>query len=220
MRKKSFVAALGGVFLMASSCGGNTTAQGPGGAGGGGSGGSGAVGGAGALGGTGGSSGGLPEKYFACADTSECVVRMATCCELCGPGSASEAIAHNRQYADPVSAELCKNQTDPCPVADCVIRPSYVLPFCIEGRCQAIDIREDLMTSCGTDEQCRLRWDARCCEACGGISELLIAVNSQVNYEATVCGRERVCPKCAISEYPPDAKAVCNASHHCEVARP
>jgi hypothetical protein len=184
------------------------------------------TGGSGATGGvsTGGSagasgSGGVPENYFACGDTSECMVRESDCCVLCGPDSASAAIAFNRAYSEQISTILCEDHPDPCPVADCALRPTYVLPFCIEGRCQAIDIREDLLTSCGTDEQCQLRWGTVCCEACSESPELLVAVNSQVDYGATVCGNQGACPPCAPPPYPSDARAVCNADHHCEVAR-
>jgi hypothetical protein len=146
------------------------------------------------------------------------MVRESTCCQGCGPQEVNRAIAFNRNYADGVTARLCGPNPPPCPAVACVLAPSYVLPFCIEGRCQAIDIRQDLLTSCGTNEQCRLRWGTQCCEACGTRNELLVAVNSQVNYEATVCGSQMACPDCVVGPYPADARAVCGPSNHCSVA--
>jgi len=199
--------------MQVSACGGDTTDHAATNGGAGGSGGNAGTGGSAAVGGT----GALPAQWFACADTSECVVRSAECCEACGIDSASTAIAVNGSALEALSTSLCSAQVEPCPNYDCALFASYVLPFCIEGRCTVIDIRNDLLTSCGTDEQCRLRWDTGCCEACG-LDELLVGVNSQVNYDATVCGAGAgVCPPCA-EPYPSAARAICGANNHCEVA--
>jgi hypothetical protein len=176
--------------------------------------------GAGGNAGTGGStahggSGALPAEWFACDDVSDCVVRSAECCVGCGIDSAGAAIAVNASALQALSTKLCAAQVEPCPIYDCALSASYVLPFCIEGRCTAIDIRTDLLTSCGTDEQCRLRWDTRCCEACG-LDDALVALNSQVNYEATVCGNAGSCAPCT-QPYPSTARAICGANNHCEV---
>jgi hypothetical protein len=149
------------------------------------------------------------------------MVRATTCCEGCplqALQDVSRAVAFNKNYAPVVTAQLCGQNPLPCPEAACVVAPSYVLPFCIEGRCQAIDIRQDLLTSCGTDEQCRLRWDTGCYEAGGTAIELLVAVSSQVNYDRTVCGNQMPCPSCVVDAYPANAKAVCGPDFHCSVA--
>jgi hypothetical protein len=81
-----------------------------------------------------------------------------------------------------------------------------------------LDIREDLLTSCGGDAQCRLRWGTQCCEGCSNPNEMLVAVNSQVDYEATICGSQHGgCPPCAPPPYPAEARAVCGLDYHCEV---
>jgi hypothetical protein len=94
-----------------------------------------------------------------------------------------------------------------------------VLPFCIEGHCQAIDIRQDKLTSCSTEAQCRLRWGTTCCEPCGTPAPaMLVAVNSQVSYDQTVCGTGTGCPDCVTAPYPTAARALCGPDNHCTVA--
>lgn len=187
-----------------------------------GNGGAGAAGAGGSKGGSGGAKGGsggtLEEDWFACKDTSECVVRRNQCCELCGPSGGDDAIAVHRDHRAELGEQLCLNQDEPCPDVDCALQPSYVLPFCIEGKCTAVDIRKDKLTSCGDDGQCRLRWDTTCCEACSSSEELLVAVNNQLDWEKTVCGEEfTACPPCAPPEYPPNARAVCGPDFFCRV---
>jgi hypothetical protein len=180
--------------------------------------GSGGAAGTGAASGTGGA-GGLPPEWLACSDTSECVVRENSCCEGCGPQDVNRAIAFHREYADAVIQTLCGSNPPPCPAPLCPYAPTYVLPLCIEGRCQAIDIRQDKLTSCSTEAQCRLRWGTSCCEPCGTPPPvMLVAVNSQVSYEQTVCGSSTGCPECLTAQYPTEAKAICGADKHCTVA--
>jgi hypothetical protein len=164
-----------------------------------------------------GGSGGIPPEWFACADTSECTIAEAQCCQFCGPEKASDAIAFNSKYGESVATALCHGTPMPCPAVDCLLRPAYVLPFCIEGRCQAIDIREDKLTSCSTEAECTLRWGTQCCEACTQDIGLLVAVNAQVDYMSTVCGNQAACPRCAIAEYPSNARALCGSDNHCKV---
>jgi len=159
----------------------------------------------------------MPDEWFACGANTECAIREARCCQFCGPETASDAIAYNAQYAAQVSTHFCGDIPPPCPAVDCILRPAYVLPFCIEGRCQAIDIREDKLTSCSTEAECRLRWGTACCESCTQDIGMLVAVNSQVDYEGSVCGGAVPCPRCAIASYPSNARALCSPEHHCTV---
>jgi hypothetical protein len=210
-----------------SASGGSTGSAGSGASGGstGGSGAAGASAGAagssgtaGASGGSGGSAG-LPNEWRACSDASQCTTREAQCCQLCGPDSANQAVAFNRAFLSEVEQKLCAGHPGNCPVADCVLRPGFIVPLCLEGLCTAIDIRMDKLTSCSTSEQCRLRWGTGCCEYCGDSREMLVAVNSQVDYEATLCGSGHGgCPPCAPPPYPNDAIARCSTEHRCEVA--
>jgi hypothetical protein len=146
------------------------------------------------------------------------MVRETTCCQGCGPQDASKAIAFNRMYQDGVTRALCGPLPQPCPAIACEQAPAYVLPFCIEGRCEAIDIRKDKLTSCGTEAECRLRWGTTCCEPCGTPPlAMLVAVNSQVSYDQSVCGSNFGCPDCVTGPYPTNARALCNTDHHCSV---
>ena len=201
--------------------GGNAGIGGNAGTGGGGAGAAGSGGFGGGSGGAAGTAGtgGLPPEWQSCSDTSQCVVRENTCCQGCGPQEVNRALAFNRTYSDAVNRSVCGPIPPPCPAVACAPTPAWVLPFCIEGRCQAIDIRSDKLTSCGTDAQCRLRWGTTCCESCGTPpQQMLVAVNSQVNYDATVCGSGTGCPDCLTSPYPMDARAMCRTdTHRCEV---
>jgi hypothetical protein len=165
-----------------------------------------------------GGAGGLPPDWATCTDTSQCAIREASCCSGCGPQSASQAIAFNRNYGDDLTRALCGPIPPPCPAIACEQVPAYVLPFCLEGRCQAIDIRQDKLTSCGNESQCRLRWGTTCCEPCGAPPiAMLVAVNSQVNYDQTVCGNGIGCPDCITAPYPTNARALCGPDNHCAV---
>jgi hypothetical protein len=180
--------------------------------------GSGGAAGTGAVAGAGGA-GGLPPEALACSDTSECMVRESTCCSGCGPQDASRALAFHRDYAGEVTRMLCGAVPPPCPAVACELAPAYVLPLCVEGRCQAIDIRQDKLTSCSTEAQCRLRWGTTCCQPCGTPPPvMLVAVNSQVSYDETVCGTGTGCPDCVTAALPTNAKALCGADNHCTVA--
>jgi hypothetical protein len=165
-----------------------------------------------------GGTGGLPPDWQSCTDISECMIREATCCATCGIQDARNAIAFNRKYGDEVTRAVCGANPPPCPAIACQQTPAYVLPFCLEGRCQAIDIRQDKLTSCSNESQCRLRWDTGCCEPCGNPPiTMLVAVNSQVNYSQTVCGSSIGCPDCVTAPYPTHARALCGPDNHCAV---
>ncbi len=218
------------------SCGGSTsggdgTGGGAGVAGHGGSGatagsaqgGTGGLGGTDAAAGAGGTgaatdAGAVPPGWRACDDTSECAVRARACCPGCGPMSVDQAIAVHRDFLDDAAERACGPNPESCPDVLCEVAPTWVLPFCASGECIAIDIRTDLLTSCGTAAQCRLRWGTTCCESCSESPGLLVAVNSQVDYDRTVCGEVSGCPPCAPPPYPPDARAECGPDHHCRVA--
>ena len=132
----------------ASGVGGSGTA-GTVGVGGSGTAGTGGVGGVGGAGGTGGA---LPEEWFACSDTSQCAVRRNECCELCGPETTGEALAYNVAHGTELEAALCENEPGGCPDIACELAPQWILPLCTSGRCKALDIREDLLTSCGDNQ--------------------------------------------------------------------
>jgi hypothetical protein len=161
-------------------------------------------------------------EWFECTDTSQCRVRMPTCCAGCPPEELSDAVAFNGTHGAAFNDWLCQSQgVDPngCPVLLCAnVEDTNVLPLCIEGRCQAIDIRQSILTSCRTDADCRLRWETVCCESCYAFREELHAVSLLVSYESYICGSVRACYDCPIQPYPADAKAVCDANQRCQVA--
>jgi hypothetical protein len=89
--------------------------------------------------------------------------------------------------------------------------------MCLDGLCTAVDVRETDLMSCETSEQCRLRWGANCCEYCASSREMLIAVSTQVDYEARVCPSDfSGCPPCVPPPFPVGVRARCTPEKRCE----
>ena len=172
---------------------------------------------------------GTPE-FTACTGPGQCELAAKTCCGTCGVPTLADLTGVNREKRPALQQELCSEDPGPCP--DCAegIAPNLAA-FCVEGTanadprptlkstCAAIDVRTDAVSACATDADCRLRYTG-CCEACGEVPELLLAVSQTgaADYQKQVCAPDIVCGKCAV-QYPAGFKAVCNAStKHCEVA--
>ena len=99
----------------------------------------------------------------------------------------------------------------------------YYLGVCREQRCQAVDIREDELSACGSAADCRLRWGGRCCELCSEDGsyppEVLLAVSVTVSFAAQMCLPEADCAPCANQDYLENADVECVAGH-CQVVFP
>jgi hypothetical protein len=93
-----------------------------------------------------------------------------------------------------------------------------LIATCDGEHCQAIDLKQDPITECVEDTDCRVR-TADCCE-CGGNMDLYsliaIAVSAEADYAALVCEPDAACPECA-PEYPEEASAYCDETGHCDV---
>ncbi len=209
------VAALAG--CGGSSSGGSSSGGTSGSGGTGGSGGSHANGGAAGTGTAGGgnagsSSGGanLVPDDVACGVPSDCVVVLNGCCDTCGPASASDRLAVNKNRVDEVAKEVCSEPV-PCPKCASFPNPALVAT-CEAGRCKLVDLSLEPLAKCATDADCRLRTNT-CCE-CGGPTDAghLTAVGKQGGIESIVCDPGFACDEC-LPQYPSDAVAVCVDGH-------
>jgi len=80
-----------------------------------------------------------------------------------------------------------------------------------------MDIRKEPITACNSDDDCRLRMGAGCCEACIGDDHDLIAIakTGEGKLKGLICGPALGCPECSPS-YPNDVYAAC-VQGHCAV---
>jgi hypothetical protein len=93
----------------------------------------------------------------------------------------------------------------------------YFVPDCVQHTCAVADLRESPLTKCVSDADCRLRNGTSCCEACLD-EDKFVAVRNDGSFEQAMCGDPRpACSHC-VSQYPPNAVAICNGGGHCEVA--
>jgi hypothetical protein len=186
----------------------------------GGSGGSGGSGGlTGGSGGAPGGTGGLPEDWLACAEPTECQLVENDCCGgYCFEHPLSDYTAINGKHIGDLSGLICSEPVA-CPgCAGLWSHPNYTA-LCRDGRCSAVDVRNDELSQCVTDADCRLRWGASCCESCGaGAVDQLTALSLLVNLDAALCGSAGGCPlDCVPPPYPAEAIAYCGQNGHCAI---
>jgi len=167
-------------------------------------------------------------SYAACTVPTDCAIGGVSCCGVCdGPDVGQrDLIAYNRKFADQVAISCAVPLGAPAPPSDqapiacapCPMSPDgalkYFVPGCVFGRCNVIDLREDAVTACSSEGDCRVRRGNQCCEGCGGSGDL-IAVRVDGSFEKLVCGGGAIsCPAC--DPGPINAKAFCEAGH-CKV---
>ncbi len=153
--------------------------------------------------------------WTACADSSECVLEARTCCGNCQPYTVADSVAINRAYANELHERLCSNDRACTP---CTAQSNFIVAVCRAGRCQPVDIRDDVLTGCSSPADCSYRWGVGCCEACDADSESeLITVNAE-NFTAEVCGARPVTYPPCTPPYPVGWVLRCTAGH-CTKAR-
>jgi len=181
--------------------------SGTGGGGVGGASGAGATAGAGAVGEAG--SSGQP-----CGGSGQCRVLPTNCCGYCGPMDVSGFMGISAEDYIHYQTSTCGNVACPACVTT---QDSNFAGVCRAGSCEAVDVREDELSACTIDADCRLRWGTGCCEGCGaGDASELVAFNASVNFTQVLCG-SMLPPCCGPSGYPSNASAVCD-NGHCAVA--
>lgn len=199
-----------GTWLTVAACGGSTsTNPSAGGAGGGGSGGAG-----GSSGGAGGS--GASSNLAQCSAPGTCTLFATNCCggycDANAPLAGFQAV--NVAKLGELEAQTCTGDIA-CPGCVSVDNPNY-LAACRAGQCAAVDLRQDALSACAKDDDCRLRWGSGCCEDCGGNANELVVYSTSANLEAEVCNPGGgACPPCAPPPYPPYILPLCGEDKHC-----
>ncbi|MGE3673911.1 MAG: hypothetical protein AB7K71_29840 [Polyangiaceae bacterium] len=206
----SLSAGCGGSSTGGSGSGGSGAAAGNAGTGQGGTSGGTATGGTAGAGNAGSGGTGLVPEDLACGVPSDCVLVTNGCCDSCGPPSAADRLAVNKNRVDQVAKAVCP-EPEPCPKCASFPNPALVAT-CEAGRCKLVDLSLEPLAKCAVDSDCRLRSNT-CCE-CGAPTDPghLTAVNAQGGIEDIVCDPGSGCDLCQ-PEYPPDAVAVCFDGH-------
>lgn len=171
-----------------------------------GAGGSGNSAGTGATGGAGG-------NFAQCDAPGTCALVPTNCCGYCQPGAPlSGFLAVNEKHVGDVLGELC---ADPVACPDCITwQDPHYLALCRSGKCTAVDLRQDDLSACNADSDCKLRWGSNCCESCSGNQEDIIVYNKNASFAAEVCGPfGGACPPCMPPEFPEYLLPYCDAGH-------
>jgi hypothetical protein len=157
--------------------------------------------------------------FSKCDATTVCMLATPGCCGTCGPVTLASYVAIDASQASAFHSATCP-APEPCPNCATIPDPNY-LAACRSGECTAIDLRNDAMSACATDADCRLRWGGECCE-CGAAPYQLVALASasEPALDAILCAPATSCTRhCAPMPYPTDKKAVCNPTTlHCAVS--
>ena len=147
-----------------------------------------------------------------CSHNSECKIKPNSCCDTCGKPRLDDVDAVNDQHSDEHFHAVCPKPV-PCPKCGTANNPNLVAT-CTESTCKALDVTQRSVSSCASDDDCKLRVTA-CCE-CGGSTArndlIAIASAAESDYAALVCDEGQACPECA-PIYPSDVEAYCSAGH-------
>ncbi len=153
-----------------------------------------------------------------CADNTECVLAINTCCGPCGMPGLSDYDAIRRDRQDEHFTMVCP-APEFCP--DCAVDANPGLgATCAGGHCQGFDISTLPLTECERDTDCMLRVPD-CCVCGAGTDEFnLIAVrtDAEADYQALVCPAEFGCAADCVPAYPSNLEAACVAGR-CTVER-
>lgn len=149
----------------------------------------------------------------ACDVASDCIVAAPGCCGGCEPVTQEQLKAVHRDRRDALGND-CDVACGPCPEVTEIERTGqYFVPACDAGTCSVRDLRSTSATECDSDDDCRLRDGAGCCEGCDGLG--LVAISStELLYEA--CPEEIACDACVPPESE-DYEAACSAEGRCVV---
>lgn len=160
----------------------------------GGSAGSGADGGAGGFSGAPGAAGALPDEWFECEQSDDCIVSSESCCGQCGAYTSEDVIATNRESLSSYVEARC-GASFACDACAAGVLPS-ITAVCRGGRCTVVDLSQDPMTACVHDDDCRVR-TKDCCECGGHLLDLVaIATSAASSYDHLVCEEGIGCDPC------------------------
>jgi len=160
-----------------------------------------------------------PDDFTSCTGPGQCTLALPGCCPSCQVPELGSFTAINAAKVDAYSKFVCPEPT-PCPACDPPPNPN-LFAYCKEGTCVAADIRQEPLSACADNGDCRLRNTAECCEVCFGDSNNLIAMRSDATSTlmGLMCAPDAACSKC-LPQYPPTALPYCGEDGHCAVQGP
>jgi hypothetical protein len=159
---------------------------------------------------------GTAAQWAACTLNSECTLASKTCCGVCGKPTLADVDGVNTEHSDEHRDEVCPEPAV-CPACPTSTNPN-LLATCMEKVCQAVDVRQNPVTTCAKDTDCRLRVAAWCeCSDSTTVADL-IAINAtkESAYTSLVCDPGQMCPECQ-PIYPTSIEAYCAGDGHCDV---
>lgn len=133
------------------------------------------------------------------------------CCPSCGEPNVGSFVGVKAELAVTYHELMCIDSKG-CGLCMPPPHPSFTA-VCRQSECTVIDIRSDELSACASNEDCRLRWGALCCESCSGSESNLVAVGKLVDFDQAVCSATSACDSCVLPPYPADRVAVCSAGH-------
>ena len=139
--------------------------------------------------------------FTVCESSRECAVAAPGCCGACEPVLFKDVVAVNSQAADAHYHATCPGGgvCGGCAEPTGTRNGPWLGATCRAGHCVVFDAREiDLITSCNTASDCRLRAGLNCCEGCIATEETTLAINQGAELESLVCGEgDFACDACA-----------------------
>src|SRR6185295_2815545 len=93
--------------------------------------------------------------WGSCEVSSDCVLAANSCCGGCGAPTLDDVDAVNRGRVDQHRQDVCPAPV-PCPLCAQAQNPNLIAS-CEAGSCAALDVTELSVSSCTSDDQCRLR---------------------------------------------------------------
>lgn len=158
---------------------------------------------------------GLP-GYASCNTSGECIALVQGCCGTCQAPTLSDVTGVNSSQQAAFRAATCTDPNPACPKCAQPREPNLIA-ICESDQCTPIDVRQDSISVCVTDDDCMLRYP-ECCESCEAQPDELIAIAKRDAglYRAEVCAPGQACPPCEPA-YPANASTRCAEDGHCRV---
>jgi hypothetical protein len=149
-----------------------------------------------------------------------CALVPASCCGRCGAATWADHIALPRESAADYREQACGTDAGSGGCPDCAGLPDVDLQaFCRDGACATVDVRNDPISSCSSDDDC-VAVHGVCCGPCDS-ERGLVAINKTraSEFKSQICDPRVDCAGC-----PPPASVtvVCDyaVTKHCMILRP
>ena len=128
----------------------------------------------------------LPAAFLVCGRATDCTLTGSSCC--CG-SSVGIAASHVAEYR----ASLCTPAAQmKCGAEDCAGPGDTLVADCREGKCKAVDLTtDDLTSTCSADRDCEARQGLACCASCDSYPTTAVVAS-----KVTACDPTFLCARC------------------------